>query len=206
MDLPEAEVKHYDIVFSGPPDHVGPTFIEVEDDQGVSFKLGEWVQRADRSWVIRVPVTSDSNDVRLFQEKFDVPMAPMPSFLDLSAEIFRHKFMQEELDEFFKACQERNLEEAADALVDLVYVVHGTALMMGLPWQQLWDEVQRANMTKERAKADGSNSKRSSSLDVVKPPGWQKPNHTPVLQLRAGAYRIFNTITRMITWHPSLKL
>ena len=39
-----------------------------------------------------------------------------------------------------------------DALIDLTYVAMGTAYMMGLPWQDLWDEVQRANMSKVRAK------------------------------------------------------
>lgn len=63
-----------------------------------------------------------------------------------------------------------------DALLDLVYVAMGTAHFLGYPWQMGWRLVQRANMAKIRAKKDASDSKRGSSFDVVKPPGWTPPN------------------------------
>lgn len=63
-----------------------------------------------------------------------------------------------------------------DALIDEVYVVLGTAHLFGYPWQEGWDRVQEANMAKVRARADGSNSKRGSSFDVVKPEGWVAPD------------------------------
>jgi predicted HAD superfamily Cof-like phosphohydrolase len=69
----------------------------------------------------------------------------------------------------------------ADALVDIVYVAMGTAYMMGLPWQQLWDEVQRSNMDKVRA-SDASQSKRKNSLDVVKPQGWVGPDLKRIIE------------------------
>lgn len=94
---------------------------------------------------------------------------------------FRTKFMQEELDEFKKGYDEGDIAQMADALVDLAYVVFGTAHLLGLPWDDLWNDVQRANMTKERAAADGSNSKRGSSFDVVKPAGWVGPRTADIL-------------------------
>lgn len=122
----------------------------------------------------------EHDDVCAFQEKFNVPMAVEPTFLDPEAFKFRVKFMQEELDEFITDHSEHNMHGAADALVDLAYVLHGTALMMGLPWSELWDEVQRANMAKERATC-ASQSKRGSALDVIKPEGWKAPDHTAAL-------------------------
>lgn len=119
-------------------------------------------------------------DVLRFQQKFSVPMAKEPSFLDLQAFQFRLKFLKEELQEFETAHLEGDMHGAADALVDLAYVLHGTALMMGLPWPMLWDEVQRKNMQKERALHAGE-SKRGSALDVVKPAGWTPPDHTAAL-------------------------
>lgn len=119
-------------------------------------------------------------DVAAFHEKFGVPHAKVPSFLDSHAQVFREKFMQEELGEFTQACMSGTMEDAADALVDLVYVAMGTAHMMGLPWQKLWDEVQRANMSKMRAQTVGD-SKRGTLLDVVKPAGWRAPDHTEAL-------------------------
>lgn len=125
-------------------------------------------------------IHAEQADVLAFQRKFSVPMAPSPSFLDEDALQFRYRFMREELHEFIVAHLEGDMHGAADALVDLAYVLHGTALMMGLPWQRLWDEVQRANMEKERATHAGL-SKRGSALDVIKPEGWAGPDHAAAL-------------------------
>jgi hypothetical protein len=94
--------------------------------------------------------------------------------LDQDAFHFRVGFMKEELAEFMYAHNDSNIVDAVDALVDLVYVVLGTAAMMGVPWEAVWDEVHTANMKKVRA-TDASQSKRGSTLDVVKPVGWEKP-------------------------------
>ena len=124
--------------------------------------------------------STDHQDVRDFHHKFQVPLCSVPSLLDPATREFRVKFMQEELNEFIEANQEGSLHKAADALIDLAYVVHGTAVMMGLPWASLWKEVQRANMSKVRA-TDASQSKRGTSLDVIKPEGWKAPNFDPFL-------------------------
>lgn len=122
----------------------------------------------------------ERQDVIAFHQKFGVPVAADTSFLNPEAYAFRVKFMQEELDEFQEAHSTGDMHGAADALVDLAYVVHGTAHMMGLPWPRLWDEVQRANISKVRA-TDASQSKRGTALDVIKPAGWVAPDHTPAL-------------------------
>jgi len=41
-------------------------------------------------------------------------------------------------------------------------------------WDEMWADVQRANMSKERA-TSATQSKRSSTLDVFKPEGWIPP-------------------------------
>lgn len=121
-------------------------------------------------------------DVLDFHNKFQVPMATVPSFLDPRAHEFRVNFLHEELKEFEDSYNENDLAGCADALVDLVYIALGTALLMGIPWQQVWDRVQLANMTKRLAKPDGSDSKRGNPLDVVKPPGWVGPDHSSLNQ------------------------
>ena len=127
-------------------------------------------------------MASNYDDVKVFHFAMGLPLPGSPQLLDRETRKFREKFMHEELDEFHGACANYDLAGAADALVDLVYVAMGTAAMMGLPWQELWDEVQRANMAKQRALPDGSDSKRGSSLDVVKPMGWQPPDIKGVLR------------------------
>lgn len=128
---------------------------------------------------------SNFDDVVAFQKKFDIPMRETPGLLDTVDTAYRAAFMFEELNEFRKAVyEEQNLAKAADALVDLVYVTMGTAALMGLPWQALWNEVQAANMRKMKA-ADAHESLkltgRGHKHDVIKPPGWVPPNIDAVL-------------------------
>jgi len=127
-----------------------------------------------------VSTNRDHLDVALFHHKFKVPVASDPSFLGPKTFEFRFRFMHEELAEFHLAHSKGDMEGAADALIDLAYVIHGTAHMMGLPWPALWEEVQRANMSKVRATSPDQ-SKRGSALDVIKPEGWEPPNHSRIL-------------------------
>lgn len=45
---------YVDIVFDGPPHSPAPRFVEVEDSKGRSIKFGEWVERDDGYWCLRV--------------------------------------------------------------------------------------------------------------------------------------------------------
>lgn len=133
-------------------------------------------------------VISEYNDVRDFHTKFGVPTDATIAKPYIPAEdevTYRANFLQEEKDEYVKACAEGDLAGAIDALLDLVYVAKGTALLHGISpelWQELWDDVQRANMAKERAtSAADSRSKRGHSLDVVKPEGWVGPDGAAII-------------------------
>lgn len=138
-------------------------------------------------------------DVRDFQEKFGHLSHYKPTKLTKRKLLERIKFMQEELDEFTRGCGitrmhgaltpedvyyddggVQDFAEQADALVDLVYVALGSAVMLGLPWQELWDDVQRANMAKERGI-----SHRGNLVDCIKPPGWVPPKTEEIL-VQAG--------------------
>jgi hypothetical protein len=46
--------RYVDIVFDGPPGPEAPRFIEVEDSKGQSVSVGEWFQREDGYWVLRI--------------------------------------------------------------------------------------------------------------------------------------------------------
>lgn len=132
-------------------------------------------------------MTYEHQDVGLFHERFGLDNTHWPRTIgprDLPDGLldFRLKFMQEELAEFIKGMEEDDIGQMADALVDLAYVIHGTAHLLGLPWDTLWNDVQRANMSKVRANPDGSNSKRGSSFDVVKPAGWVGPHTNLILR------------------------
>lgn len=126
--------------------------------------------------------TTNFQDVTTFQQKFQVPCWPFPGLPTPENFRFRKGHLQEELQELEECFVKDDLEGMADALVDLVYVAMGLAVNMGLPWQELWNEVQRANMSKVRA-THASQSKRGSTLDIVKPEGWVGPDHKKALLL-----------------------
>lgn len=120
---------------------------------------------------------SEFLDVQEFHAKFNVPV-PL-DFKPLSPEVleFRVKFMQEELDEFSESAQRGDMVGMFDALLDLVWVAKGTADFMGLEagdWDMGWAAVATANLSKRRA-VSASESKRGTSLDIVKPLGWVGP-------------------------------
>lgn len=46
--------KFVDIVFDGPPSHEAGRFVEVENEQGHSIRFGEWLQRDDGFWALRI--------------------------------------------------------------------------------------------------------------------------------------------------------
>lgn len=123
---------------------------------------------------------SEFKDVREFHQKFNFMVHDVPVHLTKRKLLERARFMQEELNEFIKAVEMQDLAEQADALIDLVYVAKGTAVQLGLPWKQLWDDVHRANMAKVRGVG-----KRGNLVDAIKPPGWVGPLTTTLL-IQAG--------------------
>ena len=132
------------------------------------------------------PAFKEVEDVHEFQLKFDIPMPSHPAFPSQELLEFRIKFLEEELAEFKEAVDHRDMAKAADALVDLEYVLKGTVLIMGLgyAWSDLWRIVHRANMKKVRTYRV-EDSKRGSEFDVTKPPGWVPPNIQRVLDFHS---------------------
>ena len=138
---------------------------------------------------------SNFSDVGNFHRKFGLEHVsrvdePAPREVTDECRHFRRGFLIEELTEFFEAhglildtmvfddpeySGQVDHAKAFDSLLDLVYVAMGTAHVEGYPWEQGWDEVQRANMSKIRAEREDQ-SKRGSTFDVVKPQGWRAPD------------------------------
>ena len=87
---------------------------------------------------------------------------------------FRTSFLMEELAEYTQAITKKDAAGALDALVDIVYIALGTAWLFNLPFEKAWKEVQKANMSKIRAK--DQTGKRGTKFDVIKPKDWKAPN------------------------------
>lgn len=139
-------------------------------------------------------------DVSLFHQKYKLEPTNDPGHkLDPELLKFRFKFMLEELQEYADSVgltgdwnsgevqvaeDSFDPELALDSLIDLIYVALGTAYMHRfMNFNEGWRRVQEANMKKERV-ARVSDSKRGSTYDVVKPPGWTPPSHKDLLGAR----------------------
>lgn len=42
------------VIFDGPPGPVSGRFVEVETEAGVSLRAGEWIERPDGYWALRI--------------------------------------------------------------------------------------------------------------------------------------------------------
>lgn len=93
---------------------------------------------------------------------------------------FRTAFLMEELAEYTNAITKKDAAGALDALVDIVYIALGTAWLFNLPFEKAWNEVQKANMSKIRAK--DKTGKRGTKFDVVKPKDWKVPNIEKIIE------------------------
>jgi predicted HAD superfamily Cof-like phosphohydrolase len=130
------------------------------------------------SSIIKFLMPSPIEDIKDFHEKFGLDYDGPPRLLDPQLSSFREDFMEEELREYRWAISDGNLERAFDALLDLKYVLLGTAYLHGLGidrWTKGWNRVHNANMGKTRAERS-TDSKRGSTFDVVKPDGWVAPD------------------------------
>ncbi len=90
------------------------------------------------------------SDVAKFHETFDLPILEKPTIPSSQRCALRVNLLQEELDELKDAIADNDLVEVADALCDIQYVLSGAILEFGLAdkFKQLFDEVQRSNMSK----------------------------------------------------------
>lgn len=89
---------------------------------------------------------------------------------------FRLKFLNEELRETEAAFANKDAEEIVDGLIDLCVVAIGTLDAFGVDANKAWDEVLRANLSKE----PGVKPERPNPLglpDLIKPEGWVGPSH-----------------------------
>jgi predicted HAD superfamily Cof-like phosphohydrolase len=127
-------------------------------------------------------------DIERFHLKFMVLPEAVGHVPDTERLEFRIKFMLEELFEYCQAMGVKvkvsdhkvvlekmeqpegpDIAGAFDALIDLTYVVLGTAYMQNFPFNAGWDRVHAANMAKVRSKSDDDPlSKRKSKWDIVK--------------------------------------
>ena len=113
---------------------------------------------------------SDPETVKIlqFMQRMNMDHPDKPTPLSPRLRDQRLNFIREELEELTAA---DNMVDEVDALIDLVYVVKGYAILLGVGgiWDQLFQQVQTANVSKR----PGSSSRLAQ--DAIKPDNWVGP-------------------------------
>ena len=104
-----------------------------------------------------------------FHKKYNCPAPDKPHLPDTSLLLLRGRLIVEEASEFLKAASNRDMPEIVDSLADLLYVVYGTAVVMGVDMEPISEEVQRSNMTKDGGGHDFGGK-------VMKGPDFEPPD------------------------------
>ena len=125
-------------------------------------------------------MTTNFERVGAFHQKFDLPVAgptAKPHIIDDETFLFRLDLILEETTELLREHRKRDIAKVADAIGDTLYVLYGLAHYMAIPIDQVFEEIHRANISKERSTGNSDvRSTRGSAIDVVKPAGFLPPD------------------------------
>ena len=91
---------------------------------------------------------SNFSKVRIFMKTFGQEVKNKPSFSTDKINKLRIDLIREELDELKEAMDNKDLQEVADALTDILYVTYGAGHAFGINLDKCFDEVQNSNMSK----------------------------------------------------------
>jgi predicted HAD superfamily Cof-like phosphohydrolase len=100
-----------------------------------------------------------------------------PAIPDPETVYLRNDLHTEEFDELCNAIAVGDMPEIADGIADLIWVLTGTAVRLGIDLPAVWEEVKLANMAKF-----GPGSRRRDDGKLLKPPGWTPPAVDLVLE------------------------
>ncbi|MFQ5807098.1 MAG: hypothetical protein ACE5I3_11680 [Phycisphaerae bacterium] len=106
--------------------------------------------------------------VKEFHEKYGAPVRETPALISVKDRLRRARLISSEAAEFLEAADKGHLIEMVDALADLLVVVYGAAIEMGVDLEPVFAEVHRSNMSKDGGKDAGGK--------ILKGPGFTRPN------------------------------
>ena len=111
--------------------------------------------------------------VKKFMQIFGQEVKAKPSFPSEKIVNLRAALIEEELSELKEAMKNKDIQEVADALTDILYVTYGAGHAFGIDLDKCFDEVQNSNMSK--LGNDGKPIYHESGK-VKKGPNYFKPN------------------------------
>lgn len=91
------------------------------------------------------------NLVDEFHKKFHVPTLKKPSLIPSDRSNLRYRLMEEEVREYNEGVQNKDMENIAKEMCDILYAVYGTILEHGLQdvIEDIFQEVHSSHMSKD---------------------------------------------------------
>ena len=116
---------------------------------------------------------SNFQSVKKFMQIFGQEVKNKAAFPNDKIIKLRYDLIQEELNEFKQALDQKDLKEVADALTDILYVTYGAGHAFGIDLDKCFDEVQSSNMSKL---GDDGKPIYNEQGKVMKGPKYYKPD------------------------------
>lgn len=116
-----------------------------------------------------------------FQTATDQTVNLEPSLLKTKETILRYELMKEENEEYFEACQNKDLVETADALGDELYILLGTINSHGMQHiiGEAFTRIHENNMTK--INPETGKVLRNEMGKIIKPKGFKPVDLTDLI-------------------------
>ena len=116
---------------------------------------------------------SNFESVKKFMLTFGQEVKNKADFPEEKIVKLRFDLIQEELNEFKTAIEQRDIKEVADALTDILYVTYGAGHAFGIDLNKCFEEVQNSNMSKL---GDDGKPIYNDQGKVIKGPRYFKPS------------------------------
>jgi predicted HAD superfamily Cof-like phosphohydrolase len=139
------------------------------------------------------PEPAPLNDVAAFHRTFHLPILESPAIPGEDRCALRVNLLQEELKD---AIRDQDITAVADALSDLQYVLSGAILEFGLgpKFKELFEEVQRSNMSKVCEDYATAEATLAYYMDKDGTQGFIKESHSGFLVYRTTDKKVLKSV------------
>ncbi|MEZ4103996.1 MAG: nucleoside triphosphate pyrophosphohydrolase family protein [Candidatus Paceibacterota bacterium] len=114
--------------------------------------------------------------VKEFHKKIQSPIEVKPIIPEKDRTDLRYRLIKDELEEYQKGVNNKDLENIAKELADILFATYGTILEHGLQdkMEEIFAEVHRSNMSKDYGKYKAVKGKDYVEADIKKVLGEKK--------------------------------
>jgi bifunctional DNA-binding transcriptional regulator/antitoxin component of YhaV-PrlF toxin-antitoxin module len=161
-------------------------YLESDVFEQVGWKPGDdiiWIENEDGSFTLRKEenIMNNQKDVTEFMAAADQYVGTTPHLNEKNEQQARLyiDLIDEEFRELCDGFLRRHIGDIADGGADLVWVVQGLFITLGIDFDKVWKEVRASNMSKV---SDNGKIKKREDGKILKPESYFKPDIERVLK------------------------